>query len=159
MYLKLLYLRCLVANDLNRVLLIGRLTRDPELRSTNSGTMFCRFSIASNRSYYKKEGDVQEYVGYFECVAWGKLSEIISKYLSKGKRIGVDGSLRWSQWENQEGKKQSKIEIHVENFQFLEPRGSSHSDSEGSQTQVPESSQNVEVPAGSDIMNDDDIPF
>ena len=148
-----------MASDLNRVLLVGRLTRDPELRSTNNGTMFCRFSIASNRSYYRKEGDLQEDVGFFECVAWSKLAEIISKYLSKGKRVGVDGSLRWSQWENQEGKKQSKVEIHVENFQFLDPRGTSQAESEESPSQVSENLVGPEVSADSDIMNDDDIPF
>ena len=153
-----------MANDLNRVFLIGRLTRDPELRSTNNGTMFCRFSIASNRSYYRKEGDqkegdLQEYVGYFDCVAWGKQAEVISKYLSKGRRVGVDGSLRWSQWENQEGKKQSKVEIHVDNFQFLDPKGLSPSGDEASSPEPAQSPPESEAPSGSGAMNDDDIPF
>ena len=77
-----------MANDLNRVLLVGRLTRDPELKSTSSGTVLCRFSLACNRSYYKKEGELQEDVGFFDCVAWGKAAEIISKYVTKGRRLG-----------------------------------------------------------------------
>ncbi len=148
-----------MANDLNRVLLVGRLTRDPELRSTNNGTMFCRFSIASNRSYYRKEGDLQEDVGYFDCVSWGKPAEIISKYLSKGKRVGIDGSLRWSQWENSEGKKQSKVEVHVDNFQFLDAKGALTPEGDTSASQKIENQQKTEESANPDIINDDDIPF
>ena len=148
-----------MANDLNRVFLIGRLTRDPELRSTNSGAVLCRFSIASNRAYYRKEGDLQEDVGYFDCVAWGKQAEVISKYLSKGRRVGVDGSLTWSQWENQEGKKQSKVEIRVDNFQFLDPKGLSPSGDEASSPEPAAAPQESEAPSGSEAMNDDDIPF
>jgi single-strand DNA-binding protein len=112
-----------MANDINRVILIGRLTRDPELKSTNGGTYFCRFTIASNRSVYNKQtGESREEVGYFDCIAWGKSAEIIHKYLQKGRRIAVEGSLRWSAWEGTDGKKQSKVEIGVETFQFLEKK-------------------------------------
>ena len=162
-----------MASDLNRVLLVGRLTRDPELRSTPTGSVVCRFSIASNRSYSNKEGERKEEVGYFDCSAWGKLGEIISKYVVKGRRIGLDGYLRWSQWENQEGKKQSKIEITVDNFQFLDSRGaamegedfagassSSPSNQESRHNQESQKSQETSSPStSSDIINDDDIPF
>ena len=150
-----------MANDLNRVLIVGRLTRDPELRSTNSGHVLCRFSVASNRAYYKKEGDLQEEVGYFDCVAWGKIAEIISKYVTKGRRIGIDGSLRWSQWENPEGKKQSKVEIHIENFQFLDPKGAQipETSPQSSEIETQETVGTTSDSSGSEIMNDDDIPF
>jgi single-strand DNA-binding protein len=112
-----------MANDINRVILIGRLTRDPELKSTSVGTYFCRFTLASNRSVYNKQtGESRDEVGYFDCIAWGKSAEIIHKYLQKGRRIAVEGSLRWSSWEGADGKKQSKVEIGVETFQFLEKK-------------------------------------
>ena len=106
-------------SDVNRVVLIGRLVRDPELKSTNTGTYFCKFTLASNRTISQKEGEKKDEVGFFDCIAWGKLAEVISKYTQKGKRVSVDGSLRFSSWEH-EGRKQSKVEIYVENLQFLE---------------------------------------
>lgn len=111
-----------MANYLNRVVLIGRLTRDPELRSTSGGSYLCRFTLASNRAIYQKDGGNKEEVGFFDCVAWGKLAEVISKYVQKGRRIGIDGSLRFSAWDNAEGKRQSKVEIYIENFQFLDTK-------------------------------------
>ncbi|MES0491425.1 MAG: single-stranded DNA-binding protein [Leptospirales bacterium] len=146
-----------MANDLNRVLLVGRLTRDPELKSTNSGAYLCRFSLASNRTIYQKDAENREEVGFFDCTAWGKLAEVISKYARKGVRVGIDGSLRWSSWEGNEGKKQSKVDIHVENFQFL--------DSKGAQQQDASEKPPVQEPTPSDFGDSqpepfsDDIPF
>ena len=112
-----------MANDINKVILIGRLTRDPELKSTSGGNYFCRVSLASNRSIYNKETrESRDEVGFFDCVAWGKSAEAICKYLQKGRRICVEGSLRWSSWESQDGKKQSKVEVNVEAFQFLDAK-------------------------------------
>lgn len=103
-------------NDLNRVVIIGRLTREPDLKSTSGGVNFCRFSIASNRSV--KTGDVyKDEAGFFDCVAWGKTAESVQRFFSKGSRIIIDGSLRWSSWES-EGQKRSKVEIFVESFNF-----------------------------------------
>ena len=114
-----------MSNDINRVILSGRLTRAPELKATNSGQHFCRFSLASNRSIYNKQSEEsRDEVGYFDCIAWGKGGEAIHKYLEKGRRICVEGSLRWSSWEGTDGKKQSKTEIQVESFQFLDAKPS-----------------------------------
>ena len=113
-----------MSNDLNRSILVGRLVREPELRSTNSGSYLCRFTLASNRTIFVKDGDNKEEVGFFDCVAWGKLAEVIAKYAQKGRRVGVDGSLRFSAWDNAEGKRQSKVEIFIENFQFLDVKQS-----------------------------------
>ncbi len=152
-----------MANDINRVFLIGRLTRDPELRSTPSGSYYSKFSIASNRSYTKKDGTLQEDVGYFDCTAWGKTAEVISKYLQKGRRVAIEGSLKWSQWENQEGKKQSKVEVGVENFQFLDPKTTSpeapsHSNQQESSSSPQDYSQKPPQESSGEII-DDDIPF
>ena len=155
-----------MANDINSVILVGRLTRDPELRSTSAGSYFCRFSLASNRNYYKKDSaELQTEVGYFDCVAWGKTAEIISKYLNKGRRVAVDGSLRWSRWEDQEGKTRSKVEVWVENFQFLDPKGGDPSVSDASvpDASVDSSVNNTmtqdKVGAGESFINDDEMPF
>lgn len=103
--------------DINRVFLVGRLTRDAELRYTASGTPVAKFSIAVNRS--KKSGDQwDEEVNYFDIVLWGKTAESLSKYLGKGKQVAIDGELRQSRWE-QEGQNRSKIEIHAANIQLL----------------------------------------
>ena len=152
-----------MANDINRVVLVGRLTRDPELKSTTSGSYFCRFSLASNRTIYRKDQDPKDEVGFFDCVAWGKLAEVISKYVQKGRRVAVDGSLRWSSWENAEGKKQSKVEVFVENFQFLDPRGSDGGGqapvSSGSDVSMGALTEDPGFISGSDSISDDDIPF
>ena len=153
-----------MANDLNRVVLVGRLTRDPELRSTNSGSYLCRFSLASNRTIFQKDAENREEVGFFDCVAWGKLAEVISKYTQKGRRVAVDGSLRYSSWENNEGKRQSKVEIFVENFQFLDTKGSFESaGSTPAQTDAGYGQPQQQAPAntneGFDEPFSDDIPF
>ena len=107
-----------MANDINRVMLVGRLVSDPEIKNLNSGTSVTNFSIANNRSYIK-DGEKSEQVSYFECIAWGKLGEIIAQYCKKGKLIGLDGRLQQRSWDDKEGKKRYKVEVVVENFQFL----------------------------------------
>ena len=110
-----------MASDLNRVIIIGRLTKSPELKSTNGGNYFCRFSIASNYSHKKQDGSYEDKPGFFDCICWGKQAETIHKYVSKGHRLAIEGRLSWSSWEH-EGKTRSKIEIVVEQFNFLEKR-------------------------------------
>ena len=103
--------------DINRVFLVGRLTRDAELRFTTAGTPVGKFSIAVNRS--KKNGDQwDEEVNFFDIVLWGKTAEALSKYLTKGKQVAIDGELRQSRWE-QDGQPRSRIEIHAGNIQLL----------------------------------------
>ncbi len=146
-----------MASDINRVILIGRLTRDPELKSTNSGNYFCRFSLASNRNVYNKQsGESRDEVGFFDCIAWGKSAETIHKYLQKGRRICVEGSLRWSSWEGTDGKKQSKVEINVEGFQFLDAK----QDGGGSMRDTgPSEPSGSAAHFDTGAMSDDDIPF
>lgn len=139
-----------MANDLNRTVLLGRLTRDPELKSTSGGQYFCRFTLANG--YKKKQGEgYADAVNFIDCVAWGKTAEAIHKYVSKGQRLLVEGCLRWSSWEGTDGKKQSKVEINVETFQFLQPK------TDGGQSE-PQSTQ-PESSAGTFNAPDDDIPF
>jgi len=103
--------------DINRVVLVGRLTRDAELKSISSGQAVCKFSIAVNRA--RKVGDQwEEEANFFDIVLWGKRGEALSQYLTKGKTIGVDGELRQDRWQ-QDGQNRSKVEIIANNVQFL----------------------------------------
>ncbi len=106
-----------MANDINIVTLVGRLTRDSELKYTNSGTAVCKFSLAVNRK--KRSGDQwTDEVSYFDVVLWGKQGEALQQYLGKGKQVAVSGELRQNRWE-QEGQSRSKVEIIANNLQLL----------------------------------------
>ena len=106
-----------MANDINLVTLVGRLTRDSELKYTNSGTAVCKFSLAVNRKKRSGEQWTDE-VSYFDVVLWGKQGEALQQYLGKGKQVAVSGELRQNRWE-QEGQSRSKVEIIANNLQLL----------------------------------------
>ena len=107
--------------DLNVVTILGRLTRDVELKQTNGGTV-ARFSLANG--YRKKQGsEYVEATNFIDCVAFGKTGEAIQKYVSKGQRLLVSGALRWSSWES-DGRKHSKLEVLVESFNCIERKES-----------------------------------
>jgi len=147
-----------MANDLNRVVLIGRLTKDPELKSVGSGSTLCRFSIANNRSY-TTGGDKREEVNFFNCTAWGKQAEILSQYARKGKQLAIEGRLQQRSWEGQDGKKQSAVDIVVENFQFLGARDDSRSSGPAHSEYAPAVASSGSSPEESGEYPDDDIPF
>jgi single-strand DNA-binding protein len=139
--------------DINRVVLVGRLTRDAELKYTNSGLQICNFSVAINRR--RKNGDqwVDE-ANFFDCEYFGRAAEGVSRYLVKGKQIGVDGELRQQRWE-QEGQSRSKVVVHVRDLQLLGgpggPGGSGGGGGDRSQTTGPSEDY------GSSF--EDDVPF
>ena len=150
-----------MASDLNRVILIGRLTRDPELRYTPSGTAVAGFSLANNRSY-AVTGEKKDQVSYFDCVAWAKLGEIITEYCKKGHRIAVEGRLQQRRWDDQDGKKRSKTEVVVENFQFLTGKGQGDEytgDYSGAADQGFEPARGKAGGFDDNPFTDDDIPF
>lgn len=106
--------------SLNKVLLMGNLTRDPELRVTPKGTPICQFSLAINRQFKMESGETREEVIYVDVEAWGKQGETISKYVTKGRPLFVEGRLRLDQWEDKNTKeKRSRMKVVLENFQFL----------------------------------------
>jgi single-strand DNA-binding protein len=143
-----------MASDLNKAILIGRLTRDPELRYTQSGTSVCSFSIANNRTYVAG-GEKKEQVSFFNCVAWAKTGEVIAEYCKKGKRIGIEGRLQQRSWDDQDGKKRQVVEIVVDNFQFLDAPGGS-----GKETPIDAPSSSHEPSSNADNpFSDEDIPF
>jgi len=107
----------------NKVMLLGNLTRDPELRYTPQGAAVCEFSLALNRSYTNKQtGQRVDEVSYIDCVAWGRTAEISAEYLKKGRQVFVEGRLTQDRWESQDGKKMSKIRVTCEQVTFVGSR-------------------------------------
>jgi single-strand DNA-binding protein len=155
-----------MANDTNIVVLVGRLTRDAELKYTNSGMAVCRFSIANNKR--KKSGDGWvDSARFFDVVLWGKAGEAINQYLVKGKQVAIEGELEQDRWE-QEGKARSKVEVSAHNVQLLgggteRPEGAAgakqssapppRQDAPASEERVPNAPEDVEREFT------DDIPF
>ena len=154
-----------MAGDINRVILVGRLTRDAELSYTNSGMALTRLGIAVNRRI--KQGDqwVDE-ANFFDATLWGKRGESLNQYLSRGQQIAIEGELRQERWEK-DGVKNSKVTINVSEIQLLGSRNSDRSSSSGrcgnyqSQPSQPTQFSN-KMPFISDnreMKFDDDIPF
>jgi single-strand DNA-binding protein len=139
--------------DLNHVVLIGRLTREAELKYTAGGQAVCKFSIAVNRR--KKNGDQwEDEANFFDIVVWGKQGESLHPYLTKGKMVGVDGELRQDRWQ-QDGQNRSKVEIVAGYVQLLGGGGSSQ-DRQNAPSQ-PSGSNSAEAPSSDGFA--DDIPF
>lgn len=111
-----------MARSVNQVILLGNLTRDPELRQTPSGQSVVSFSLALNRAYKAQNGDWQEATDYIDCVAWGPLAERVSQYLTKGRRALVQGRLQSRSWEK-DGQKHSKVEVLANDVTFVDSRG------------------------------------
>ncbi len=138
-----------MASDLNITTLIGRLTRDPEIRYTQGGQMVASFSVAVNRSY-TSNGQKVEQVSYFNCVAWAKLAEIISEYIFKGHRIALQGYLQRRAWDDKDGNKRSTVELVVQNMQMLQPKSAAN----GAQPPPTNEPDQGDLP-----YTDNDIPF
>ncbi len=153
-----------MARSVNQVILMGNLTRDPELRQTPNGQNVCSFSIALNRSYRDSNGEWQEATDYVDIVAWGPLGERVAQYLSKGRRVLVQGRLQSRSWE-QEGQKRSKVEVLANDVTFLDGRGEAPSEdttttSKTEVTKKADSNEDVVIEDVSDEpINLDDIPF
>jgi single-strand DNA-binding protein len=107
----------------NKVIMLGRLTRDPVLRQTNSGTSVTDFGLASTRVWKNQDGVQSEETCFVDVVAWGAQAELIHGSVKKGHRLHIEGRLKLEQWESKEGEKRSRLRIHMEGFQFIEPKG------------------------------------
>jgi len=110
---------------MNRVVLVGRLTRDPDLRYTPNGVAVANFTIACNRPFRNQQGEQE--ADFINCVVWRKAAENLANYMKKGSMIGVDGRIQTRSYDNQEGRRVFVTEVLAENIQFLEPRGASQS--------------------------------
>ncbi|MDD3263221.1 MAG: single-stranded DNA-binding protein [Candidatus Absconditabacteria bacterium] len=110
--------------DLNKVMIIGRATNNLQVKTIeSSGTPVVNFTVATNRKFKNKDGNVLEDAEYHRCVAYGKGAEVLGKYLNKGKRIYIEGRLRTRKWQDSEGVERFSTEIIVDNFIFLDPKG------------------------------------
>jgi len=142
--------------DLNKVMLIGRLTRDPEVRTTPTGQSVASFAIATNRAWKDKQGAKQEKVEYHNIVAWRKLAEIIQQYVKKGSRLYIEGRLETRSWNDQTGVKKYRTEIVADNMIMLDTKGGSSSlPRPAPSTAVPEPSVNNP----DEEISVEDIPF
>jgi single-strand DNA-binding protein len=112
-----------VPADLNRVTLVGRLTRDPELRHTAGGQAVCTIRLAVSSRGRDDSGNWSDRANYFDITLFGRTAETASNYLSKGRRIGVDGRLSWREWEAQDGGKRQSVEVVANDIFFLDSRG------------------------------------
>lgn len=110
--------------NLNRVFLIGRLTRDPELRYTQSGVAICEFRLANNRSWTAPDGTKKEENLFVDVTVWKKQAEFCAEFLKKGRQVFVEGRLKFDEWEGPDGQKRSKLSVTAQNVQFLDSRGS-----------------------------------
>ena len=109
--------------SINRVVLLGNLTHDPELRSLPSGTAVCQLRLAVNdRVKDRATGEWTDYANYFDITVFGAQGERCAQYLSRGRQVAIDGRLRWRQWEAQDGQKRSKVEVVADTVQFVGPR-------------------------------------
>lgn len=158
-----------MARSVNQVILLGNLTRDPELRQTPSGQSVCSFSLALNRAYKNQSGEWQEATDYIDIVCWGPLAERVSQYLSKGRRCLVQGRLQSRSWE-QDGQKRSKVEVLANDVTFLDGRGEGGERDSSSSNEAARASSDtgktsgkkkdeVVEDIGDEPINLDDIPF
>ncbi|MFA6427219.1 MAG: single-stranded DNA-binding protein [Candidatus Magasanikbacteria bacterium] len=145
--------------DLNRATILGRLTRDPEVRTTPSGQSVATIGIATNRVWTDNTGVRQERVEYHNCVLWGKLADIAGQYLSKGRRVYVEGRIETRDWTGQDGVKRYRTEIIAENLIMLDaPRSSS---AQGSDVPPPPSGSSSQPTShvSDEEIKVEDIPF
>ena len=139
---------------MNKVFLIGNLTRDPELRETPSGVAMCRFGIAVQRPYSSSEGERQ--ADFFDCTAWRGLAETIARYTKKGNKVAVTGSIQIRNYEDNQGVKRNAVDIIVQDCEFLTPKAS---DSFDDVADAPRSSAPNKKPTLQAMDDDSDIPF
>lgn len=156
--------------DLNRVTLVGRLTRDPELRHLASGDPLCNMRIAVNSRARDESGNWNDRPNFFDVVVFGRQAESVSNYMSKGRRVGVDGSLSWREWEAKDGGKRQSVEVRARDVYFLDSRGEGGGDGGGQAggwSSPPATGKTADLPVDTSDMNppagapaaDDDIPF
>jgi single-strand DNA-binding protein len=158
-----------ISMSINKVVITGNLTRDPELRTTPSGTPVLSIGVAVNdRRKNPSTGEWEDYANFIDCTMFGTRAESVAKFISKGSKVGIDGKLRWHQWETKDGQKRSKVDVIIDDIEFLSPRSSGNSEYQqgGSQSNygggssAGTGSTEAQIPAAPEItVYDEDIPF
>ena len=141
---------------LNKVMLIGNLGGDPELRYTESNIPVASFSLATNESYKDQNGNLVDRTEWHRCVAWRKLAELFGEYLKKGSKVYIEGKLRTRKWQGQDGQDRYTTEIVVNDFMFLDSKGQGNG---GGQSGSGGASDSDAPPPASGEQKDDDLPF
>ena len=147
--------------SLNKVLLIGNLTRDPEVRMMSSGRPVCNFGLALNRNYKDAEGNKKEEVTIVDVECFGPRAEAVGRFFSKGRAIFVEGRLKLDQWETKEGEKRSAIRVVLDNFEFVDAgKSDGHTTSDQSNRPVtPTEKPKPQESLSDDNGFDEDVPF
>ena len=151
-----------MASSINRVVLTGNLTRDPELRSTPSGTAVCGLRVACNTRRKDASGQWVDKPNYFDVTVWGAQGENCAQYLSKGRPVAIDGRLEWREWEAKDGSgKRQSVDIIADSVQFLGSRegGEDNGSRFTPQSDVPADTADFQPAAAGGAASDDDIPF
>lgn len=144
--------------SLNKVFLMGNLTRDPELRYTPAGLAVASFGIAINRAWTAKTGEQKEEVCYVDINIFGRRAEVVGEYFSKGNPIFIEGRLQFNQWETKDGQKRSTLRVVADNFQFI--GGTAKRPAEGASTVSKEGKPPEEIPEDINLdINNEEIPF
>ncbi len=147
-----------MAGSVNKVILIGRLGKDPELKYTSGGTPVARFTLATDETFKDRSGEQQRRTEWHTIVAWRKLAEICGEYLTKGKQVYIEGSIQSRQWEDQSGNKRTSYEIVARQMTMLGSRADSERASASSAEQGP-ADRPPEEPSPEPDITDEDIPF
>lgn len=108
-----------MAQNINRVIISGNLTRDPELRSTTSGTQVLTFGVAVNDRRRNQKGEWEDVPNFVDCIVFGARAQSLAKYLSKGSKVAIEGKLRYGSWQAKDGSKRSRLDVVVDNLEFL----------------------------------------
>lgn len=151
-----------MAASLNKVFLMGNLTRDPELRYVPSGAAVANFTVAVNRPYKDTAGEKKEEVSFIRVVVWGKMAEVCGEYLTKGRPVLVEGRLKSRAWEAQDGQKRSALDVVAVSVQFLGSRDKAQAPAgvqPGANNQAPQYSENVESIDVDQQGGVDEVPF
>jgi single-strand DNA-binding protein len=147
------------ATNINRVVITGNLTRDPELRSTSGGTSVCSLRVAVNSRRKDDSGNWVDKPNYFDVTVWGAQGENCAQYLAKGRPVAVDGRLNWREWEDKEGGKRQSVDIIADSVQFLGSRDAPQSNGVADPDLPADTSDFQPSGVASGGSSDDDIPF
>lgn len=151
-----------MAGSVNKVFLMGNLTRDVELKFTPTNQPVATVGIAVNRRYKTREGEDRDETTFVDCEAWGRTAEVMNQYLSKGRPVFLEGRLKLDQWQDREtGKNRSKLRVVIENFQFIDSPGGARGGATEPKTQSTRSAPTAPAPTdpGHAPVDDSDIPF
>jgi single-strand DNA-binding protein len=143
----------------NRIILVGNLGRDPELRYTPQGTPVCSFTLATNERRKDKAGEMQDQTTWFRVTLWGRQAETASQYLTKGRPVYIEGRLRVEEWTDRDGKPRHTIEVHATDMQFIGGQRSEEVHLEKAPSGEPASAHSSEPASAPTDISDDDVPF